>query len=190
MGISIYGVRDKILAMKSDDRRPAVSNAVFAAATIVLIIIAAAGFGLYATQTATTSTETSTSTTTTTATATGPFTVNLAYKASTGFYLTNATGFTLYFRETDSGNGTSTCTGGCVTAWPLFYAAPGTITLPPGLNASSFGVATRTDGLKQTTYDGYPLYYFVNDKAPGQIAGQGKGGFYPCCSVDATTTPA
>jgi predicted lipoprotein with Yx(FWY)xxD motif len=152
-----------------------------------MIAIAAAGFGLYATQAPTTLTETSTSTTT--ATLTGPFTVNLAYKAGTGFYLTNATGFTLYFRETDHGNGTSTCTGGCVTAWPLFYAAPGTITLPPGMGASSFGVATRTDGLKQTTYNGYPLYYFANDKASGQIAGQGKGNFYPCCSVDAPATP-
>ena len=129
--------------MKRNDERLAVSNTVFAIATIVLIVVAAAGFSLYTTQTPTTKTSTATTTSTTITTAaaaTGPFTVNVAYKVGTGFYLANATGFTLYFRETDPGNGTSTCTGGCVTTWPLFYAAPGTITFPLGLSASRFGV--------------------------------------------------
>jgi predicted lipoprotein with Yx(FWY)xxD motif len=111
------------------------------------------------------------------------YTVSLAYKAGIGFYLVNASGFTLYFRATDPGNGSSTCTGGCVGFWPLFNAGSGTIKLPPLLSSTSFGTATRSDGLKQTTFDGYPLYYYVKDTAPGETNGQGKGNFYVCCSI-------
>ncbi len=160
-------------------------------ATPVLSTITSTATSIFNTTTTLLSTLTTTSSTTvvstTTSTATGPFTVNLAYKAGTGLYLTNASAFTLYFRATDPGNGTSTCTGSCVTTWPLFYSA-GPITVPPGLSASSFGLATRTDGKMQTTYNGYPLYYYVNDKAAGQITGQGHGNFYPCCSIDATSS--
>lgn len=116
------------------------------------------------------------------------YTVNLAYKAGIGFYLTNASGFALYFRASDPGNGTSTCYGPCVTAWPLFYAGNATISLPPNLSASSFGTATRTDGQKETTFNGYPLYFYVKDTGPGQVSGEGKGKFYACCSLVATST--
>jgi hypothetical protein len=69
-------------------------------------------------------------TTVTLSASSGGYTVNLAYKASLGFYLTNSSGFTLYFRSTDPGNGSSTCYGGCVTAWPLFYTGSGAMNLP------------------------------------------------------------
>ncbi|MGI0092120.1 MAG: hypothetical protein ACREBS_10455, partial [Nitrososphaerales archaeon] len=138
--------------------------------------------------TTTVSTLTTTITSTFPPTSSGQFTINLAYKAGIGFYLTNASGYTLYFRATDPGNGSSTCTGGCVSNWPLFNAGTGTLKVPSVLNTSSFGVATRADGQKQTTYNGYPLYYYVGDKSPGQITGQEKGNFYACCSVVTTTT--
>lgn len=32
---------------------------------------------------------------------------------------------------------------------------------------------TREDGKKQTTFRGYPLYYWAGDKAPGDTKGQG-----------------
>jgi len=117
------------------------------------------------------------------------YTVNLAANADVGSYLVNGSGFTLYYYAQDPANGTSTCYGGCVTFWPLFYAGD-KLTLPPGLSASSFGIATRTDGREQSTFDGRPLYYFVKDTAPGQVNGQGDHGFYACCSiVNSTTTP-
>jgi predicted lipoprotein with Yx(FWY)xxD motif len=34
-----------------------------------------------------------------------------------------------------------------------------------------FGVITRDDGTQQLTYNGLPLYRFVNDTAPGDVAG-------------------
>ncbi|HZE93176.1 MAG TPA: hypothetical protein VEZ49_00600 [Gemmatimonadales bacterium] len=30
---------------------------------------------------------------------------------------------------------------------------------------------TRTDGKKQSAFDGHPLYYFVDDKVPGDVKG-------------------
>jgi predicted lipoprotein with Yx(FWY)xxD motif len=129
-------------------------------------------------------------TTVTLSASSGHYTVDLAYKTGFGFYLTNSSGFTLYFRSTDPGNGSSTCYGGCVTAWPLFYAGTGAISVPPGLSASSFGTATRSDGRKQTTYNGYPLYYYVNDKSAGEVTGEGVADFYTCCSVVSTLSTA
>ena len=120
-------------------------------------------------------------------TAGADYTVNLASAPNIGPYLVNASGFTLYFSVNDPGNGSSACTGGCLTFWPPFYAGT-KLVLPPALEASDFGVATRTDGINQTTYQGYPLYYYPKDAAAGQVTGEAVHGFYACCSVPSTTT--
>ena len=39
------------------------------------------------------------------------------------------------------------------------------------------GTITRSDGTKQVTYNGHPLYYFVGDSGPGQTTGQGSDNF-------------
>jgi predicted lipoprotein with Yx(FWY)xxD motif len=105
------------------------------------------------------------------------YTVNIAYNPSIGFYLTNGTGFALYvFTHDTPGNGTSTCTGHCLEIWPAFYAS--TLKLPPGLDANSFTVINRPDGAKQLAYNGWPLYYYAPDKAPGDTTGQGVNGVW------------
>lgn len=92
-----------------------------------------------------------------------------------GEYLTTFAGYTLYtFNGDTKGSGTSACTGGCASSWPPYYNA--TVVVPSGLNASSFSTIT-TDGVKQLTYKGLPLYTFVGDSNPGQITGNGVGGF-------------
>jgi len=53
--------------------------------------------------------------------------------------------------------------------WPVFYTA--NIVVPPSLNAADFGTYTRDNKIKQTTYKGYPLYYFVQDKTAGDTMG-------------------
>lgn len=101
------------------------------------------------------------------------FSVGIGYNPKVGgFYLTDGAGFTLYLYKKDTpGNGSSTCYGNCEAAWPPFYASP--LKLPPGLNASGFATITRTDGKMQLTYNGWPLYYFAKDTAPGDTTGQG-----------------
>ena len=37
------------------------------------------------------------------------------------------------------------------------------------------GTITRDDGTTQTTYKGYPLYYWQNDKKRGDVTGQDVG---------------
>ncbi len=87
-----------------------------------------------------------------------------------GNVLADSAGRTLYFFSIDA-NGGSGCTGGCVTVWPVFYKE--NPTLDTTLTASDFGTITRTDGAKQTTYKGWPLYYFQNDPQAGDIKGDG-----------------
>jgi predicted lipoprotein with Yx(FWY)xxD motif len=79
-------------------------------------------------------------------------------------------GLTLYLFTKDTA-GKSVCAGPCVEKWPLFAAE--NVTVPDGVNAADFGVITRGDGNKQTTYKGLPLYYFFKDKAAGDTFGQG-----------------
>jgi predicted lipoprotein with Yx(FWY)xxD motif len=108
-------------------------------------------------------------------------TLKLANSATLGNYLTDGSGRALYLYSKDfpaaSGAAASTavsnCSGGCLTAWPVFHAdaiAPG-----PGLNAADFGELTRSDGTKQTTFHGWPLYYFASDAQATDTKGEGVG---------------
>lgn len=101
---------------------------------------------------------------------------NATVSVGPGSFLVGANGLTLYLLMRDSA-GTSTCTGGCASAWP-----PLTVTGQPaagtGVNASLLGTITRTDGSIQVTYNGHPLYYYMGDSAPGDENGQGSGGVW------------
>jgi hypothetical protein len=70
----------------------------------------------------------------------------------------------------------SNCTGACAGAWPP-VTTTGTATAAGGAKASDIGTITRSDGTKQVTYDGHPLYYFSGDSGPGTATGQGSDGF-------------
>lgn len=106
-------------------------------------------------------------------------------------YLTDSNGMTLYYYTKDS-DGQSACYGGCATAWPIFYAPK--VTIPSSLDAGDFGTITRTDGTKQTTYYGWPLYYWFKDKKPGDLTGEGVGKVWyilkaPWYSITVSTDP-
>jgi len=96
--------------------------------------------------------------------------VKVAQKEAIGSYLTDTEGMTLYWFTKDS-VGQSACAGDCVTKWPLFYRD--SIKAPEGVSAADFGTITRADGAEQTTFRGYPLYYFFKDKAAGDTLGEG-----------------
>jgi len=172
-----------------------VLTVVFGVSTGYLLAYPSGGSSASATTIITTSVgtvvTTSVQATTVTAAGSGGFSVGIAYKSGVGFYLVDGSGMTLYYRTKDiQSNGTSTCTGGCVQSWPVFYAAK--LVLPPGLNASSFRVVSRSDGRQQLTYDGWPLYYFAGDQKPGDLLGQGIGGVwfaYPLPAPSQTDAP-
>jgi predicted lipoprotein with Yx(FWY)xxD motif len=86
-----------------------------------------------------------------------------------GAILTDGSGNALYVFIPD-GQGPSVCYDDCETAWPPLV---GDATAGEGIDASLLGSEARNDGSEQTTYDGWPLYYFAADGAPGDINGQG-----------------
>ena len=99
-----------------------------------------------------------------------PVDVQLSDNDDYGSILTDADGKTLYFFSMDA-DGTSSCTGDCLNNWPVFYQPsliPG-----DGLNADDFSVIERGDGAMQSTYKGWPLYYYANDNASGETNGEG-----------------
>jgi predicted lipoprotein with Yx(FWY)xxD motif len=147
------------------------------AATIVAVVsaiaIAACGSGSSSTQTTTgTSGPAASSAPSSTNAASG--TVDLA-KSSLGAILIDSRGRTLYLWQADTG-AKSTCTGACAATWPPLVTS-GKPTAGSGIAGSLLGTTRRTNGSKQVTYNGHPLYLFAGDTAPHQTNGQGSNGF-------------
>ena len=80
--------------------------------------------------------------------------------------VTNGKGFTLYWFAPDT-PARSVCTGACAQYWP---PVTGRATAGQGVSGT-LGTITRSDGTKQATYDGHPLYTYIADTAPGQAHG-------------------
>ncbi|WP_329459423.1 SCO0930 family lipoprotein [Streptomyces sp. NBC_01497] len=91
-------------------------------------------------------------------------------------------GMTLYVFDKDTTPGTSACTGDCATLWPPVPAD--NVTVSQGLNQDLLGSLTRTDGTKQLTLAGKPLYYYAKDTKPGDTKGQGVGGVWYASAPD------
>jgi predicted lipoprotein with Yx(FWY)xxD motif len=102
-------------------------------------------------------------------------TVITTASTSAGSVLTDGSGRAVYLWVADSGD-KSVCTGACAGAWPPVMAT-GTVTASGGASASDLGTTTRSDGTKQVTYDGHPLYYYVGDSGAGTASGQGSDSF-------------
>ncbi|MET0734803.1 MAG: hypothetical protein ABWY55_04055 [Microbacterium sp.] len=96
---------------------------------------------------------------------------------SLGDVVVDSAGMTLYMFDNDEqGTTTSACTGQCLDNWPPLIATDDGIEV----DGVSGDVATidTPDGEKQVTLNGWPLYYFAGDSAPGDVAGQGVGGIW------------
>jgi predicted lipoprotein with Yx(FWY)xxD motif len=90
-------------------------------------------------------------------------------------FLTDGSGRALYLWVPDTKT-MSTCFGACATAWPPL-TVKGAPTAGTGATAGELGTISRSDGTKQVTYAGHPLYYYVGDTAAGQTNGEGSDEF-------------
>jgi predicted lipoprotein with Yx(FWY)xxD motif len=103
----------------------------------------------------------------------GAATVNLGGNSQYSSFLVDGKGMSLYLYTKDT-PGTSNCYGSCAKAWPPLLTT-GAPVAGSGVDASKFGTTTRTDGTTQVTYNGWPLYYYVEDQQAGDTTGQGVG---------------
>ncbi len=83
---------------------------------------------------------------------------------------------TVYMFEADNGAAASHCSGACAVAWPP-VVAKGAAMASGMATSSDLGTTMRAGGIKQVTYKGHPLYYFIKDKDDGDAYGQGSNAF-------------
>ena len=85
--------------------------------------------------------------------------------------LTDPKGMTLYTFDKDKGK-VSSCYDQCAHNWPPYLVQKGE------KMGKDWAKAKRKDGMQQWTYDGHPLYYYIDDKKTGDMTGDGKGGVW------------
>jgi predicted lipoprotein with Yx(FWY)xxD motif len=85
-------------------------------------------------------------------------TTMIVQKSKLGYVLAEADGQVVYTYAHDTKGGTPTCTGSCASVWPPATGVPQAASGEsiPG----TFALVTRSDGTKQITYNGYPLYTY------------------------------
>lgn len=91
-----------------------------------------------------------------------------------GPVLVDGQGLTLYLFASDTRGSPSRCSDICALQWPA-DVLPSGVPAPvagPGIEARLLGTAPRADGTTQITYNGWPLYFWPPDRAPGKATGQ------------------
>ena len=92
-----------------------------------------------------------------------------------GKVVTDQGGWVLYRFDADTANPSkSNCEAKCAKIWPPALT-DGNPKLT-GVDAALVGTVTRGDGSMQITLNGWPLYRYIGDKAPGQWKGQNVAG--------------
>jgi predicted lipoprotein with Yx(FWY)xxD motif len=104
--------------------------------------------------------------------------------ADLGPILADVSGRTLYKWAADSPGVQSACNDNCANAWPPYLLDPSRTDLidssqREGMRDPTLRVAgiQRGDGTYQVALDGWPLYYFQRDSAPGDATGEGSNAF-------------
>jgi predicted lipoprotein with Yx(FWY)xxD motif len=104
--------------------------------------------------------------------------------ANFGKVVVDGTGRTLYVFDKDTADPSkSNCDGDCAAKWPPVLAGSGTPQVA-GVDASLVGTVARTDGTKQVTLAGSPLYQFAQDAKAGDAKGQAVGGIWWVVGAD------
>ena len=105
----------------------------------------------------------------------GSATIGVANNGSLGKILVDSKGRTVYLFKKDTGP-KSMCSGACAVDWPP-VTTTGKPTAGKGLTASMVGTTTRSDGSRQVTYNGHPLYLYIGDQKAGDTNGQNVSAF-------------
>lgn len=159
-------------------RRSAGAVGVLAAAVVAIALAGCGGSGKSSGgsgATSTTTTGSSSSSTSAAASSAAVITTKSNPVLGTTILAAGPKKLTVYMFVADHRKG-STCYGQCAAAWP-----PVTTTQRPQAQGSAIpeklGTITRSEGVKQVTYDGYPLYYYSPDSTESDITGQGVNSF-------------
>ncbi len=99
-----------------------------------------------------------------------PETVVLSSSEELGDFLVGPEGFTLYLFAIDE-EGASSCVDACAENWPPLTVAANEVLTAGESIEGELATIEREDGTLQVTYNGVPLYYWVNDAAPGDTTG-------------------
>jgi predicted lipoprotein with Yx(FWY)xxD motif len=117
----------------------------------------------------------------------GFYSVALMSNSALGTYLADGKGMTLYYNIKDS-PGVSSVSGTVLANWPVFnppaFVTPSELNTATNATKSDFTTITRSDGSRQATFKGFPLYYYIKDVTPGQSLGQGVGGIWYVVNPD------
>ena len=100
-----------------------------------------------------------------------PATVSVA-RTGLGRIIVNGQGRTLYLFERDRRRGHSACSGACAVYWPPLITH-GKPIARGGARQSLLGTIKRSNGARQVTYAGHPVYRFVQDMKRGDTKGEG-----------------
>ncbi len=100
-----------------------------------------------------------------------PPTVQWGGNDELGSFLVGPNGMTLYVFANDA-PGVSNCSGDCLANWPPLLVEEGQQpTLAVGIPGRLGVIQRPDDGTFQVVYNGMPLYYWINDKQPGDATG-------------------
>jgi len=108
-------------------------------------------------------------------------------KIGSATVLTNAKGMTLYWFVRDTST-KSNCNGSCLHYWPPVL---GSVTAGSGVTGQ-LGTITRSNGAKQATFNGHPLYTYIGDAGPGTDKGNGlnlSGGVWHAVVLTGAAAP-
>jgi predicted lipoprotein with Yx(FWY)xxD motif len=97
-------------------------------------------------------------------------TVLIVQHSNLGWVMAEANGQVVYTYAKDTKGGSPSCTGSCASTWGPVTGMPkaGPADNFPG----SFGLVTGAGGVKQITYNGYPLYLY---KGAPPLSTKGNG---------------
>lgn len=94
-----------------------------------------------------------------------------------GKILVNGSGFTIYeFTRDRRDRDNCVRMSGCTSIWPP-VTTTGKAVAGPGVKASLTGSIPLSNGVRQVTYAGHPLYTYAEDGGPGQTFYVGQSQF-------------